>query len=56
MNYQKEYAVLVGQVDRVISILEQFPFDNPIVQKASSILTSVLREAEDHYISQEEED
>lgn len=52
MNYQKEYALLVGQVDRAISILEQYAPGDPIVRKAGDLLISALREAEEHYIEQ----
>lgn len=51
MNYQKEYAVLVGQVDRAISILEQYHQEDPIIRAAASILLSALREAEEHYMA-----
>ncbi|MDE7054056.1 MAG: hypothetical protein K2O84_04480 [Oscillospiraceae bacterium] len=57
MNYQKEYASLVGQIDRVISILEHYQPGDPIVRKAGDLLLSALREAEEHYLqdtSQEE--
>ena len=36
MDYQKEYANLVGQVDRVISILETYEPGDAIVKKAES--------------------
>lgn len=51
MDYQKEYASLVGQVDRVISILECYEPGDPIVTKAGELLLSALREAEEHYIA-----
>lgn len=51
MNYQREYALLVGQVDRVISILEQFPAGDPIVAGAAQLLIAALQQAEDHYVS-----
>ena len=54
MNYQKEYAILVGQVDRAISLLEQFPQNDPLVKRAGYLLLSALREAEEHYLSIEE--
>ncbi len=52
MNYQKEYAVLVGQVDRAICILEQYAPEDPVVRKAGQLLISALREAEEHYVNQ----
>lgn len=51
MNYQKEYAMLVGQVDRVISILEHYAPGDPIVKKAGDLLIAALQEAEEHYIT-----
>ena len=32
MDYQKEYANLVGQIDRAISILEHYAPGDPIVR------------------------
>lgn len=52
MNYQKEYASLVGQIDRVISILEQYDSHDPIIKQAGELLLSALWEAEEHYIAQ----
>ena len=52
MNYQKEYASLVGQIDRVISILEQYDPNDPIIKQAGELLLSALWEAEEHYIAQ----
>jgi len=54
MNYQKEYANLVGQVDRVISLLESYEPGDPVVRKAGELLLSALREAEEHYLSASE--
>lgn len=51
MNYQKEYAMLVGQVDRAIFILEQYAPDDPVARRAGQVLISALQEAEEHYIS-----
>ena len=53
MNYQKEYAMLVCQVDRVISILEKFSPEDPMVARASQLLLDALREAEEHYMAAE---
>jgi len=53
MNYQKEYAMLVGQVDRALSILEQYAPGDPVVRKAGDLLITALREAEEHYIAQQ---
>ena len=50
MNYQKEYASLVGQIDRAISILENYEPGDPIIRKAGDLLISALREAEEHYM------
>jgi len=52
MNYQKEYASLVGQIDRAISLLEQYEPNDPIVKKAGELLLSALWEAEEHYVAQ----
>lgn len=52
MNYQKEYAMLVGQIDRALSILEQFSPGDPVVWKAGELLITALRDAEEHYIQQ----
>ena len=51
MDYQKEYASLVGQVDRAVSILEQFEPGDLVVRKAGELLLSALHEAEEHYIT-----
>lgn len=53
MDYQKEYASLVGQVDRAISLLERCA--DPIVRKAGDLLLLALREAEEHYVQAAEE-
>lgn len=50
MDYQKEYASLVGQIDRAISILERYAPGDPIIRKAGDLLLSALREAEEHYL------
>lgn len=52
MNYQKEYASLVGQVDRVISILENYEPGDPVIRKVGDLLLSALREAEEHYMQE----
>ena len=51
MNYEKEYAVLVGQVDRVISLLEEYGGESLVVRKAVELLTAALREAEERYLA-----
>jgi len=51
MNYQKEYAMLVGQVDRAIFILEQYAPDDPIVRRAGQVLVAALQEAEERYVN-----
>ena len=53
MNYQKEYAMLVSQVDRAISVLEYYAPGDPIVRKAGDLLINALQAAEERYISQE---
>ncbi len=50
MDYQKEYASLVGQIDRAISILERCEPGDPIIRKAGALLLAALREAEEHYL------
>ncbi|MCI8656884.1 MAG: hypothetical protein HFF72_05505 [Oscillospiraceae bacterium] len=52
MDYQKEYASLVGQIDRAISILENYAPGDPIVQRAGDLLLSALRDAEEHYLQE----
>ncbi|MDE7261363.1 MAG: hypothetical protein K2N78_04780 [Oscillospiraceae bacterium] len=56
MDYQKEYASLVGQVDRAITLLERQAPGDPIVRKAGDLLLMALREAEEHYIQLAEEE
>ena len=51
MNYQKEYARLVGQTDRAITLLER---DAPAVREAMNLLTAALLDAEERYIRAEE--
>ena len=53
MDYQKEYANLVGQIDRAITVLEQFDPDADLIRRAGELLLSALREAEEHYITQQ---
>ena len=50
MDYPKEYASLVGQIDRAISILENYAPGDPIVWKAVELLLCALRVAEEHYL------
>lgn len=50
MDYQKEYANLVGQIDRAISLLEHYAPGDPIVRRVGDLLLTALREAEEHYI------
>lgn len=54
MNYQKEYAILVGQVDRALFILEQYAQEDPAVRRAGQLLLTALRDAEAHFIEQTE--
>ena len=49
-NYQKEYACLVGRVDRAISLLENYAPGDPIIHKAVTLLFEALRDSEDHYL------
>lgn len=55
MDYQKEYASLVGQIDRAISLLEHYAPGDPIVHKAGSLLLTALQEAEEHFVQAAEE-
>ena len=55
MDYQKEYASLVGQIDRAICLLEQYAPGDPIVCKAGNLLLTALQEAEEHFIQAAEE-
>ena len=55
MDYQKEYASLVGQVDRAISLPEHYAPGDPIVRRAGDLLLTALREAEEHYVQAAEE-
>lgn len=55
MDYQKEYASLVGQVDRAISLLEHCAPGDPIVCKAGNLLLAALREAEEHFVQAADE-
>ena len=54
MNYQKEYAILVGQVDRALFILERYAHEDPAVRRAGQLLLTALQEAENHFIEQTE--
>ena len=51
LDYQKEYSILVGQVDWAISLLEQYGSDDVVIRKAVELLTAALRDAEDRYIA-----
>lgn len=55
MDYQKEYASLVGQIDRALSLLERCAPGDPIVCKAGSVLLAALQEAEEHFVQAAEE-
>lgn len=50
MDYQKEYAILVGQVDHTISLLEQYGADDLVLRKAVELLTAALQDAEERYV------
>lgn len=56
MNYQKEYAILVGQVDRAICILEQYAPGDPVVRRVGQFLVSALWDAEERYVAEPETD
>lgn len=51
MDYQKEYAILAGQVDKALSLLELCAWDEPLARKAGELLVAALREAEEHYVA-----
>ena len=51
MDYQKEYAILVGQVDWAISLLEQYSSDDVVIPKAVELLNTSLRDGEDRSIA-----
>ncbi len=51
MDYQKEYAILVGQADQAISLLERYGGEDVVVRKAVTLLTAALRDAEERYIA-----
>ena len=50
-NYQKEYAGLIGRVDRAISILENYAPGDPVIRQTLSLLFEALQESEEHYLS-----
>lgn len=56
MNYRKEYATLVGLVDRAIAILEQREWLVDAADKAEHLLLSALHAAEARYMEQPEEE
>ena len=49
-DYQKEYAGLVGRVDRAISLLENYAAVDPIIYETVHLLLEALRESEEHYM------
>ena len=51
MDYQKEYAIRVGQADQAISLLERYGGEDVVVRKAVTLLTAALRDAEERYIA-----
>lgn len=51
MDYQKEYATLVGQVDRAISMLELCPSQDPVLRGVRQLLTDALLQAEERFIA-----
>ena len=50
MDYQKEYAILVGQVYRTLSLLEQYGAEEAMLRKAMELLTAALQDAEERYV------
>ena len=50
MNYKKEYAILVGQVDQVTALLEEYGGGGLVIRKAVELLTAALLDAEERYI------
>lgn len=50
MDYKNEYANLVGQMDRAISILENYAPGDPVIRKASDLLFNALQTAEERYL------
>lgn len=50
MDYRKEYASLVGQIDRALFLLERLPCGDPLVRGAGELLLGALREAEERYM------
>ncbi len=52
MDYQKEYASLVGQIDRAISVLDLCTFEEPLCGEARRILLTALQTAEERYIQE----
>lgn len=51
INYQKEYSILMGTMDRAISILEQHEQHDAIVQAASSVLLEAMLKAEERHLA-----
>lgn len=51
INYQKEYSILMGTMDRAISILEQHGRQDAIVQAASAILLEAMLKAEERHLA-----
>ena len=50
MDYKKEYASLMGQMDRAISILGNYAPGDPIIRRAVDLLFTAIQEAEEHYL------
>lgn len=55
MDYEKEYAILVGQIDWAISLLEDYGPDDLVIRKAVKLLTTALQEAEERYVTLSEQ-
>jgi len=52
MNYQKEYAILVGEIDRALTLLEADKTSSAFTDLAVTILRDALREAEERYMEE----
>ena len=54
MNYRKEYATLVGIVDRAITMLEQSSGRPEETERVGQLLVGTLQAAEARYMEQPE--
>lgn len=51
LDYQKEYAILIGQIDRALSVLELCTPLDPFAFGAQQLLSNALLEAEEHFVA-----